>query len=196
MSSEASNGNAATQIDRQWAEWMALAQQGDKTAYARLLRECIPFIRRVANRQGVQADRLEDVVQDVLLTVHRVRMTYDPGRSFAAWLRSVSQRRAIDHLRSRGRLGRREVFSPVAFEAHEAPRINVDAQIDRQADAKVLAIAIEGLPFSQREAVEHLALRELSLEEAAASTGRSKGSLKVSLHRAIKSLRARMRGED
>jgi RNA polymerase sigma-70 factor (ECF subfamily) len=35
-------------------------------------------------------------------------------------------------------------------------------------------------------------LQERSLAEAAAATGRSAGSLKVNLHRALKSLRARV----
>ncbi len=40
-----------------------------------------------------------------------------------------------------------------------------------------------------REAIEHLLLRERSLAEAAAATGRKTGALKVNLHRALKSLR-------
>ena len=83
---------------------MAAAQAGDRAAYEALLRDCVPLIRAVALRQGVGADHVEDVVQDVLLTVHRARQTYDPGRSFNGWLRTIAERRAIDLLR---RIGRR-----------------------------------------------------------------------------------------
>jgi DNA-directed RNA polymerase specialized sigma24 family protein len=48
------------------------------------------------------------------------------------------------------------------------------------------------LPVRQREAVQHLVLDERSLDEAAALTQRSKGSIKVNLHRALKALRGRM----
>lgn len=51
------------------------------------------------------------------------------------------------------------------------------------------------LPDGQRQAVEHLGLRELSLDETAALTGRSKGALKVNLHRALKALRASLTQE-
>ncbi|HEV3372863.1 MAG TPA: sigma factor-like helix-turn-helix DNA-binding protein, partial [Xanthobacteraceae bacterium] len=51
---------------------------------------------------------------------------------------------------------------------------------------------VADLPLRQREAVQLLVLQERSLAETAAATGRSKGSLKVNLHRALKSLRARL----
>mgnify|MGYP006267032111 CR=1 FL=1 len=52
--------------------------------------------------------------------------------------------------------------------------------------------ALASLPERQREAVRHLVLQEQSLAEAAALTSRSKGSLKVNLHRALKSLRRKI----
>ena len=63
---------------------MVAAQAGDRAAYETLLRDCIPFIRRVARGQGVRPDFIDDVVQETLLTVHQARQTYDPSRSFAA----------------------------------------------------------------------------------------------------------------
>ena len=43
---------------------MVAAQAGDRTAYETLLRDCIPFIQRVARGQGVPSDFVDDVVQD------------------------------------------------------------------------------------------------------------------------------------
>ena len=43
----------------------------------------------------------------------------------------------------------------------------------------------------QREAVELLAVRQRSLAEAAEEAGKTKGALKVNLHRALKALRDR-----
>ena len=53
---------------------------------------------------------------------------------------------------------------------------------------------VDQLPKGQREAVRTLALEEYSLEAASKATGRTKTSLKVNLHRAIKTLRGRMSG--
>jgi DNA-directed RNA polymerase specialized sigma24 family protein len=49
--------------------------------------------------------------------------------------------------------------------------------------------ALGRLPERQREAVQVLVLQEQSLAEAAMFTRRSKGALKVNLHRALKALR-------
>jgi RNA polymerase sigma factor (sigma-70 family) len=185
---------ADVEADRRWSAMMVRAQAGDRTAYENLLQECVPVVERVARRQGVQADRLDDVVQEVLVTVHRARRTYDPNRSFAAWLRTIAQRRAIDALRRRSRQDRREVHAPLAYEAHSDPDANAARGWETAARTKVLGQAVAELPLGQREAVEHLALRELSLDQAAAVTGRTKGALKVNLHRALKTLRSRLGG--
>jgi RNA polymerase sigma-70 factor (ECF subfamily) len=171
---------------------MAAAQAGDRAAYEALLRDCVGVIESVARRQGVAADRIDDVVQDTLLTVHRARQTYDPARSFTAWLRVIAERRAIDLLRKAGRLKVREVHAPLAYEQHadESAPIRPPA-LGAEATHR-LGDAVAGLPLRQREAVQMLVLQERSLAETAAATGRSKGSLKVNLHRALKSLRARL----
>ena len=82
-------------VDRRWSAWMASAQGGDRAAYEALLRECVPLVQRVARGQGVRGPQVDDVVQDVLLTLHRARQTYDPAQSFTAWLRTIAKRRAI-----------------------------------------------------------------------------------------------------
>lgn len=168
---------------------MAAAQAGDRTAYETLLRDCVPLIRSVARRQGVAADYVDDVVQEVLLTVHRARQTYDPSRSFNAWLRVIAERRAIDLLRQTGRRGTREVHAPVAFENYADASTDPAGGLDRADDAETIGQALAELPARQREAVQYLVIEEQSLAEAAASTRRSKGSLKVNLHRALKALR-------
>jgi len=194
MSIDPDETSPAQARDLRWRQLMARAQDGDRAAYALLLRDCAPLARRVAGRQGVRPDMIDDVVQDVLLTVHRVRATYDPARSFAAWIATIARRRAIDHLRRSGRQGSREIHAPIAFEAHPDPGVDLAAQSEQRESASALAVFVESLPRGQREAIEQLALRELSLEEASAATGRSKTALKVNLHRAIKTLRARMTG--
>jgi RNA polymerase sigma-70 factor (ECF subfamily) len=151
-------------------------------------------VRSVARRQGVPVDALDDVVQETLLTVHRVRHTYDPSRSYDAWLAAIASRRAIDALRSHGRRDRREVHDELALDL--APdRDDASADGERAQEAARLRAAIAELPPGQRQAVEELGLKEHSLAEAAEHTGRNTGALKVNLHRALKALRGRLHGE-
>jgi RNA polymerase sigma factor (sigma-70 family) len=178
--------------DRRRSALMASAQGGDALAYQTLLRDCIPIVKGIARRQGVSPDHLDDVVQDVLLTVHRARHTYDPVRPFNAWLRTIAERRAIDLLRRRGRWAAREVHAPLAFENHPDDSAAPSRGLDHAADANRVGQALAALPPRQREAVQYLVLNEQTLAEAAVLTKRSKGALKVNLHRALKLLRASM----
>jgi RNA polymerase sigma-70 factor (ECF subfamily) len=175
---------------------MAAAQTGDRTAYETLLRDCVPFIASLARRQGVPSDRTDDVVQEVLLTVHRARATYDPRRSFDAWLRVIVERRAIDILRQMRRRGEREVHAPLAYESHADEAVDLSAGIEHKERAKWIGAALAELPKRQREAVHHLVLEEKSLGDTSVLTGRSKGSLKVNLHRALTALRLKMHRGD
>jgi RNA polymerase sigma-70 factor (ECF subfamily) len=171
---------------------MAAAQTGDRGAYEALLRDCVPLIKATAARQGVPPDRSDDVVQDVLLTVHRVRHTYDPARSFTAWLRIITERRAIDLLRHVRRRDARELHVPLAFEAYPDEHADPARGIESADAAGRINEALATLPPRQREAVEALVLKEQSLTEAAAATRRTRVALKVNLHRALKALRQKL----
>lgn len=173
---------------------MAAAQAGNAAAYRAVLRDCLPLIAAVARGQGIRGAAVDDVVQETLLTLHQARQAYDPARPFLPFLRAIARRRAIDGLRRQGRRPR-EVYDDAALESHAdaapAPGFGLE-ETDRR---RLLAGAVASLPPGQREAVEHLALAERSLEEAAALTGRSKVALKVNLHRALKALRLRLAGD-
>ncbi len=193
--------------DDVWSQLMRAAQGGDRPAYERLLREITPVVRAVARRHCSERRALEEVVQDTLLTVHRVRHTYDPRRPFMPWLTAIAARRSIDALRRRRRIERHEVSAEEAGR-HGAPSCAPEgaAEAAEQSDETFAGITandeIEGirageeleavlkrLPARQREALESLKLREMSLAEASAASGQSIGALKVNVHRALKTLR-------
>jgi len=186
--------NDSESPDQRRAAWMAAAQAGDRRAYERLLADSVALIRVTARRHGVAPDGVDDVVQETLITVHRVRHTYDPARSYDAWLTAIASRRAIDALRSRGRRDSRELHDDFALDQHP-DNSDASAAAEGEQRARRLHEAIAELPPGQREAVEQLGLRERSLSEAAELTGRNTGALKVNLHRALKALRERFHGE-
>lgn len=172
---------------------MARAQEGDGAAYWRLLEDIAPYLRSIAARRFGNHGDIEDVVQDILLTVHTVRHTYDPERPFGPWLLSIANRRIVDRLRRQGRCA-----------AHETPfdtehETFLPAETNLQEDAverRRLHEAIENLPAGQREAIRMLKLQDMSLQEAAAASGMSVAALKVATHRALKTLRKWIVGND
>lgn len=179
--------------ERSWSQLMVAAQDGNRFAYERLLREIVPFVRIMVLKRNRSDAELEETVQDVLLTVHRVRHTYDPSRPFKPWLSAIAERRAIDCLRRASRRAAREIKDEVAYETFPDPQANRETEV--HAVREQLTEALAGLPEQQREAIELLKLKELSLAEASKASGRSVAALKVNVHRAIKSLRSRLAGE-
>jgi RNA polymerase sigma-70 factor (ECF subfamily) len=183
----------AQQQETEWVELMRAAQRGDGVAYERLLRAIAPFVRSLARRYCREPQRQEDVVQDVLLTMHRVRHTWDPARPFSPWLAAIAARRAIDLLRRETRIARYEHSDEEAWVTFADPSANNDQGAERSlAD---IAPLLAALPQRQREALEALKLRGRSLQEAAHESGQSVAALKVNMHRAVKTLR-RLVGTD
>ena len=179
----------------EWSQWMAAAQDGDADAYRRLLRDITPLLRRVAAHRlyGAPAADIEDVVQEVLLSVHSVRHTYDPARPFLPWLMAIERHRLGDWQRRRARLNANEVAVESLEETFAAKAANTDGE--EAFDGREIHAAVANLPPAQRTAIELLKLKEMSLKEASARTGMTETALKVATHRGMKTLR-RLFGKD
>jgi RNA polymerase sigma-70 factor (ECF subfamily) len=169
-----------------WSILMAHAQAGEQDPYRRLLEEVAPFVRSIAAKHHRDTRDIEDCVQDVLLTVHAIRHTYDPKRPFGPWLVAIANRRITDRLRRRGRLASHETPLGEEHETFSDPAANHQ---ETTATARTLEQAIERLPQRQREAIRLLKLQQMSLKEASAASGMSITALKVATHRAMKRLR-------
>lgn len=170
---------------------MAAAQAGDPTAYERLLRGILLVLPRLIRRHRVSSEQVEDIVQDTLLTIHRVRDTYDPERPLVPWLAAIAQRRAIDARRRLARINTREQVSPDQLETLPDPRADRHVElIDLDKQQKWLHRALTHLPRKQREAVALMKISGLSVAEAAVVSGQSVGAIKVNMHRAQQALRA------
>ena len=168
---------------------MQAAQAGDRNAYARLLEEITPRIRHMVGRQRPFLDPgdIEDIVQDILLSVHSVRATYDPQRPFMPWLIAITRNRLVDAARRYARSAAHEVYVENADVTFADDRANTT--MDTYGDIQALEQAIGSLPPGQRDAIRMLKLGEMSLEEASKASNTTVGALKVATHRAMATLR-------
>jgi len=174
--------------DDDLARLMMLAQAGDTEAYSQLLQKVTIRLRRIVRRsRSFLADEdIEDLVQDILLSLHSVRATYDPQRPFMPWLLAITRNRLADGARRYARTSLREVTTDYLDVTFANESSNRTEDVFGKEDLKN---AIDGLPAAQRNAVEMLKLREMSLKDAAAVSGMSIGALKVATHRAMIALR-------
>ena len=180
--------------DQNLAALMQAAQAGDGAAYVELLRIVTPQVRRIViHRRGFAGrEDVEDLVQDVLLSLHAVRATYDPRRPFMPWLLAIIRHRLADGARRYARTTAHEVRVEDPYVTFRDTPTNIDLD---PYEALTLQRAVQALPRIQRDAIELLKLQGLSLKEAAAATGSTVGALKVATHRALTTLRGILRGK-
>src|SRR5262249_19201726 len=177
-----------TPDDERLGKLMQAVQAADADAYLALLHEVAPRVRQlVARRLGTKRSEVEDIVQDVLLSIHVARASYDPARPFLPWLLAIARNRLADAARRGARHAAHEVQVDdldVTF-----PQPVAKSSSEGIGDVDVLRQAVQALPIRQRQAIILLKVRELSLKEAAAATGMTVGALKIAPHRAIAALR-------
>lgn len=185
--------------ETRWSQWMAAAQRGDARAYESLLRELRPSLQGFVRRQISNDAAVEDIVQTVLLSLHRARHSYRSEHLFEPWLWAIARNALTDFQRKRARRNGREeplpdenalpdpYFGPTSPESR--------AGRDQVALSRDLEHALSRLPASQQEAVLLLHLEGLSVIEAAVRAHVSPGALKARVHRAYRALRTLLEEE-
>ncbi|MBB4567829.1 sigma-70 family RNA polymerase sigma factor [Rhizobium leucaenae] len=177
--------------EEEWAVWMRAAVEGDAQAYHRFLSTVTPYLRAMARRRcdqfGAPASEAEDVVQEVLLTIHLKRGTWDISRPVGPWISTIVRNKLIDSLRRRGR----HISVPIddvidILEAEE----QTDA-LDRLDVNHML----EQLKDPQRTIVRSISVEGASVRETANRLKMTEGAVRVALHRALKALAALYRSE-
>ena len=176
-----------------WRRLMVAAHSGDKESYHLLLGELSEFIKNYLRKNFLQSHLVEDISQEVLISIHRARHTYNPERPILPWLIAIIRYRTIDELRKLSRSSKREIVDTAfLFELGETNG-KEETYLDQELSEEILR-ALKSLPHKQRNVLELLKLKGMSVKEVSATTGFSESSVKVSAHRAYKTLRKRLKG--
>ncbi len=174
--------------EKQWAQWMLAAQEGDHEVYEKLLRALALYLEKWMLRSTGRLENSQDLVQEILLCVHRAKHTYLPDRPFKPWLNAIARNKLIDFIRKSGRnreylTWEEEPFDPIDDSFRESIEQGLN---DR------LASALEALPQKQREIIELLKLQDYSVKQTAEKLSMNESAVKVAAHRAYKRLRKKL----
>ena len=163
---------------------------GDAAAYHAFLGALAAHLRPFFRRRMAQwADDVEDLVQETLLAVHGSRHTYRPGEPLTAWVHTIARYKLVDLLRSKSR--REALHLPLDDELE----IFTDSDTAAAEAKRDLHRMLECLPERQRRALVMTKLEGASVAEAAGATGMSEGAVRVGVHRSLKALAAKARGD-
>jgi RNA polymerase sigma-70 factor, ECF subfamily len=166
----------------EYRAWMLAALAGDTAAYRMLLAALTRHLRAYFARR-LEAGAAEDAVQETLIAIHARRATYDTALPFTAWVFGIARYKLIDEFRR----VRRRAAVPLEEAGDLFGHDDTEEAIARRDVNRLLA----KLPAAKRQLVRDIKLDGVSVADVAARTGMSESAVKVTVHRAIKSL-----GED
>jgi RNA polymerase sigma-70 factor (ECF subfamily) len=162
---------------------------GDAVAYHEFLKAVSAHLRSFLKKRLTNLPHeVEDVVQESLLAIHNQRHTYDADQPVTAWVHAIAKYKLVDLLRRRGN---REALND-SLDDDDSLSVSAGTEaIDARRDiAKLLNL----LPERQRLPILHVKLEGLSVAEAASITGMSESAIKIGVHRGLKALAAKFRG--
>jgi RNA polymerase sigma factor (sigma-70 family) len=170
--------------ENDWAVWMRAAMAGDAGAYRQFLASLAPHVRAVARSRcrslGAPEGEVEDIVQEVLLTIHLKRGTWDRSRPIGPWVAAITRNKLIDILRQRGRHITLPIEDFMDSLRAEDPTPELST---REVDT-----LLGHLKPQQKEIVRSISLNGSSIRETADRLQMTEGAVRVTLHRALKAL--------
>jgi RNA polymerase sigma-70 factor (ECF subfamily) len=179
------------------------AQAGDEGAWQDLTDLYRPLIVGWLRYQAVPADEVDDLVQDILLSVVQNLSSFrHSGRrgAFRSWLRTIAYNRACDFWRARGRQALASGDSGVAETLRQLEDADsaLNRQWDEEHDQYVLRCLLDvmALEFetSTVQAFRRVALEGASSEQAAQELGLSVGAVYIAKSRVLHRLRQQAEG--
>ena len=174
-------------MDSEIDDLIRAVREGQVEAYAAVVRRYQEEIWRIAAYALRDMTETEDLVQRVFVQAYTKLDTYEPGRDFGVWLRTIARNMVREELRNRERLSRRLA----AYQEHLAARFESpnDAEIRQAQLRQALARCRQRLAPAAARAIELRYERALDFEALARELGRTVAAARQYLGRVRLSLR-------
>lgn len=166
---------------------MRSAQSGNQQAYTALLYETARMLRPYLMKRLNAGSEVDDVLQEILISIHKARHTYDGLRPYKPWAYAIAKFRLNDHLRSHysDRLSQ-------AVDIDELENILPDDVTGTDIDYESISGEVNKLPEKQAAILQFMHEQGYTAKEVAAKLGMTESAVKVAAHRAYKVLRERL----
>jgi RNA polymerase sigma-70 factor (ECF subfamily) len=164
----------------------AIARDRSGEAFAELFDRYAGRLKHFFVRGGIDADRAEELVQDVLLAVWRRADTFDDARSSAlTWIYTLARNRRIDEFRIKGHTAPKA--EDLAWDATEG--LSTEGAFEQVRRHHALREALTSLPPEQRAVLQCTFFDGKSLAEVASDSGLPLGTVKSRARLALDRLR-------
>lgn len=163
---------------------MQRSLNGDQRAYASLLQETARLLRPFLARRLSFANEVDDLTQEILISIHKARHTYDGLRPYKPWAYAIAKFRLHDFLRAHyaDQLRHAEDFD----EIEESLPENVT---ETGFSYESIHAEVQKLPEKQATILQMMHQDGYTAKEVAEKIGMNESAVKVAAHRAYKVLR-------
>ena len=152
-------------------------ETGDAEAFNELYRRFAPMVHGIALSRVPRAEA-DDLVQEVFISVHKHLSSLRDRNAVGPWLAKIARNRALNFYRSARPSD--ELTDEIAGSPNSKP------------EAFEILSVIRSMPDSYRETLVLRLVEGLTGPEIAAQTGMSVDSVRVNLHRGMKTLREKL----
>ena len=183
------DGEPGPSLDRANERQIVERAKHDPSAFAELYERYFPRIYRfVMSRvrdETVAEDLTSEVFMKALAGIGRYR---DRGWPFSSWLYQIAANTIVDRFRT---LHPAEDLDR-QFGLSDGTSIEEDAT--RRDDVRRIGSLVQALPAQQRTALVLKFQEDMAVEDIAAVMGKSRGAVRVIIHRAIATIRVQLHG--
>jgi len=166
------------------------AKRGDREAAAWLYHRHIDKVHRICYRIVLDPSQVQDCVQEVWLKVFRSLDGFRSGRSFTAWLNTVTANTAIDYYRKYVRQRNHHEAHQEYVETSTTNERPDEAHIQKQ-----IQTVLDEISVNQRAAFTLRYFEDMPTTEIARTLGCAEGTVRVHIRRALLALRERLAGK-
>lgn len=153
--------------------------------------ELAPYVLRVLPRMGIASSDVEDVAQDVFLTVHRALPDFEGRSSVRTWVYGICIRVASNY-RQRAHRRHEQLMAAPEEQATHADTRTPAREFEAQRTLAALDAALSRLSDVQRAVFVLHEIEQLAVSEIAAALACPKFTVYARLYAARRSVRARL----
>ncbi|WP_370677915.1 sigma-70 family RNA polymerase sigma factor [Pleomorphomonas sp. PLEO] len=164
----------------------AIAEAGDRQAFARLFSHYAPRLKTFLSRQGFGASDCDDLIQDTMLAVWRKAGQFDAkSGAVSTWIFTISRNLGIDRRRRVARRLRDDDLPPSDVD----PSPSAEGEIITREDETRVRRALDRLPTEQADVIALSFFSQSPQSEIASALGIPLGTVKSRIRLAMNRLR-------
>lgn len=166
---------------------MASYQAGRFEAFDEIYARVAPGVRRYLGAKARDAARVDDLVQETFLQMHRARHTFDPAYPLMPWVLAIARHVWLMDLRAASR-------RPRAAGDEAAMEVPVQPEAAAYGDRLEVRRALARVPAPRRTALVQHHVLGFSFKEIADRAGIAETAAKLRSSRGMRQLRTLLKG--